>query len=225
MSKNKLNLVIDVLAYLVMVALASTGLTLAYGLPPGTGGRHGGGRGVLTLLGRSRHEWGDVHFHLAIALLVLVVLHLVLHWRWVANLLRAPLLIVLGLAAAGVLGAPWLIGVDGGAGSGKPAAAAEGGCDTCAAGCGTAAPAVDEQHGKGQGEDHGKDEGRLRGRNTLAEAAQNVGRPLPELLQALGLPATTAAATRLADVAQQKGQSMHDLRESIDKLRATPQAK
>ncbi|NQT50755.1 DUF4405 domain-containing protein [bacterium] len=225
MSKNKLNLIIDVLAYLGMVALASTGLILAYGLPPGTGGRHGGGRGVLTLLGRSRHEWGDVHFALAIALLVLVLLHLVLHWRWVANLLRAPLLIVLGLAAAGVLGAPWLIGVKGGTSGDRHAAAAEGGCDTCAAGCGTAAPAADEHHGKEHGEGHGKDEGWLRGRSTLAEAAQSVGRPLPELLQALGLPATTAPATRLADVAQQKSQSMHDLRESIDKLRAAPQAK
>ena len=53
MSKNKLHLLVDVLAYLVMLALTSTGLLLAYTMPPGTGCDHGGGEGALTLLGRS----------------------------------------------------------------------------------------------------------------------------------------------------------------------------
>ena len=52
MKKNKLNLVIDILAYLCMGALVSTGLLLLFRLPPGTGGRHSGEPG-LTRDGRT----------------------------------------------------------------------------------------------------------------------------------------------------------------------------
>jgi len=37
----------------------------------------------LDLLGWSRHEWGDLHFWLALVLVALVAMHLILHWDWV----------------------------------------------------------------------------------------------------------------------------------------------
>jgi len=150
MSRNKLNLVLDVVGYLLMVCLTATGVLLWKVLPPGTGGRHGGGRGVLTILGRSRHEWGDVHFYLALGLIAIVVLHLVLHWRWITNSLGALvrskasrkagagaggaiLLLALGIVGAGVVAAPWLIPVNDEAGGGRGGkgrgAAAD--CATC----------------------------------------------------------------------------------------------
>jgi len=57
-----------------------------YVLPPGSGGRGGGGRRVWGL---SRHEWGDIHFYLAVAAVLLLVVHLALHWAWVCRMVRA----------------------------------------------------------------------------------------------------------------------------------------
>lgn len=58
-------------------ALAGTGLLLRWRLPPGSRG----GRG-LTALGWDRHEWGDLHTWFAYGFLVLLVVHLLMHWRW-----------------------------------------------------------------------------------------------------------------------------------------------
>jgi len=81
--KTTVNLIVDVAILVLMLTLACTGLVVRYTLPPGSGG-HGGGRGLL-LWGMDRHEWGGVHFWLAVALLVLLVLHVALHWGWVCG--------------------------------------------------------------------------------------------------------------------------------------------
>ncbi len=129
MSKNKLNLLIDLLAYLGMVALVSTGLLLMYIMPPGTGGCHGEGGARVTLLSLSRHEWGTVHWYAAVALIVVASVHVILHWKWVTNTLggllkpsgatiarggvRGPLsLVVLGLIGGAAIAAPWVIGTE-----------------------------------------------------------------------------------------------------------------
>ena len=85
MSKNRLNFWIDILMFIDMLIISLIGLLIKYVLPPGTGGRHGGwGEGkALTFIGMSRHEWGDVHFILAIVLLALLVIHIILHWNWI----------------------------------------------------------------------------------------------------------------------------------------------
>ena len=72
------NFTIDVVTLVVMLAVAATGLVLRYVLPPGSRG----GRG-LQLWGLTRHEWGDVHFWLVVALGGLIVVHVTLHWTWV----------------------------------------------------------------------------------------------------------------------------------------------
>ncbi len=82
--------VVDVLNFVVFVCLAGTGILMRYVLPPGSGrGRGGGwgyhgGREVLTWLGMDRHEWGEIHFWLAVAMVVLIVVHLIQHGRWIA---------------------------------------------------------------------------------------------------------------------------------------------
>ena len=252
MSKNRLNLVVDTLAYVVMLGLAATGLLLAYVLPPGTGGRHGGGRGALTFLGRSRHEWGDIHWYLAIALLVLVVLHIVLHWKWVTNtigsLLRpasakkagagvggAVALLALGVVTAGVLAAPWLIKVQtstatgGGRGRGKGRAT----CDDCAADCASAGVAQEHEpkprgeHARGkhaEGE-HAHGEHDIRGKNTLAEAAAAAGVPVARLITELKLPANTDPNERLGHLRREHGFIMEDVRALVERLRNAPKTK
>ena len=53
-------------------------------LPPGTGHSH-------ALFGLGRHEYGDVHSTLAAAALILLLLHLVMHWSWICGVIARSL--------------------------------------------------------------------------------------------------------------------------------------
>ena len=73
---------------ILFLALAATGVILEWVLPHGSGGGGGrgfrGGRGsVDTFLDWSRHDWGDVHFWIAVSLVAGVLIHLLLHFGWI----------------------------------------------------------------------------------------------------------------------------------------------
>jgi hypothetical protein len=95
MKRPHLNALIDALAMLAFMILASTGFVLRYQLPPGSGeieGR-GMGRGAMQrsidlLWGWTRHEWGDFHYWIALGLLVVLSVHLFLHWKWIVCMVR-----------------------------------------------------------------------------------------------------------------------------------------
>lgn len=95
MKRTQLNFVIDATAFAAFFFLLSTGALLRYQLPPGSGGLHGRGAGqgeaqqqVLLLWGRTRHEWGDIHYWIACLLMAVLALHLFLHWEWVFCVVR-----------------------------------------------------------------------------------------------------------------------------------------
>jgi len=96
-SRPKINLAIDILVFISAVLLIATGFLLEYSLPPGSGrlGTEGFGVGlgglrrpILLLWGLTRHEWGNIHFYLAIAVMAALSLHLVLHWQWIACMVQ-----------------------------------------------------------------------------------------------------------------------------------------
>jgi len=93
----------NMLLWLLFCMLSGTGLLLAYRLPPGSRGGHG-----LSALGWTRHEWGDLHYWISLAFLVLIVIHMALHWRWfwqIASKRRAwPLLAGMGGGLALMIG-------------------------------------------------------------------------------------------------------------------------
>ena len=76
MSKSTTNFVVDAVAFAAFVLLGTTGAITRYVLPPGTG--H-----FSSLWGLDRHDWGGVHFWIAVVFLITLALHLVLHWRWI----------------------------------------------------------------------------------------------------------------------------------------------
>jgi hypothetical protein len=78
MNRTALNFVVDALTSLVMLAILATGLIIRFVLPPGSGSWH-------VVWGYNRHEWGDLHFWLALAMVFLVVVHVALHWSWVCT--------------------------------------------------------------------------------------------------------------------------------------------
>jgi hypothetical protein len=88
MKRVTLNFIVDLFSFIALLGLVCTGVIIKSVLPPGTGGRgrelHGG-RGteeVKSLLSMTRHEWGDIHFIIAVIFVVLMLVHLVLHWTW-----------------------------------------------------------------------------------------------------------------------------------------------
>lgn len=82
MDKSKVNLVIDALMFLCVMAMAGIGLLIKFVLLPGKDTWAAYGRKVeLFLFGMDRHQWGTIHFIIAFVFLGLLALHILLHWK------------------------------------------------------------------------------------------------------------------------------------------------
>ena len=112
---------LNLFSAIVFTAIAGTGVLNHWILPKGSN------RIRLTWLGFDRHVWSNFHFWLGVTFLVLLVLHLSLHWSWVRTCwsrfvgsLRSPLTWIVLLLMLALLVMPFLIpprGVGTGAGS------------------------------------------------------------------------------------------------------------
>jgi hypothetical protein len=71
------NIALDVLAYFSFCALVGTGLLLEFRLCEDAN---------ATILGLAAEDWRDIHEWVAYSFVVLVVLHLALHWAWIRKL-------------------------------------------------------------------------------------------------------------------------------------------
>lgn len=89
MKRTTVNFIIDFVAFLDLLALAFTGFIMRFILPPGSAGHGQGFRGgrpateAKYLLSMDRHQWGDIHFYLAVIFAVLMLIHIILHWTWI----------------------------------------------------------------------------------------------------------------------------------------------
>lgn len=85
----------NLLNLLLFLGLVGTGVVIKWVLPHG-GGQSGGrgmglGRGaggtargdVATFWTLGRHDWGEVHFWIAVAMLAGIAIHLLLHLGWI----------------------------------------------------------------------------------------------------------------------------------------------
>ncbi len=86
------NYILFVIMFLLAVFQALSGFILWIVLPHGQGYR--GGRG-LELVDNAfiwqRDTWIDLHDWTAVALLVMIVIHLVLHWKWIIYITKKAL--------------------------------------------------------------------------------------------------------------------------------------
>lgn len=80
MKRTHLNFAIDCLGFAGFVLLTATGVLMRYVLPPGSG--H-----WTTVWTLDRHEWGSIHFWIAVVFLAVLAAHLFLHWRWIVALM------------------------------------------------------------------------------------------------------------------------------------------
>ena len=78
MEKSKINYIVDVLMAISFFVAAITGLVMFFFLPSGV--QRGG---YQEFLGIIKHIWVDIHNWAGIILIILVIIHLILHWNWV----------------------------------------------------------------------------------------------------------------------------------------------
>lgn len=87
MNKPKINIVIDTLMFLCVMAIVGIGILIKFILLPGRETVAVYGRKVdLFLFGMDRHEWGTIHLAIAFAFLGLLTLHIILHWKMILML-------------------------------------------------------------------------------------------------------------------------------------------
>lgn len=97
MKRSNLNFIVDLISLITLIGMVCTGLVMKYVLPPGSGGCGGGFRGgrgqeqVRDLWSMTRHEWGYIHFDLAVLFAILMVVHIILHWTWIKSYVRCLL--------------------------------------------------------------------------------------------------------------------------------------
>jgi hypothetical protein len=89
MKRATINFIVDLISFCNLLGLAFTGSIMKWVLPPGTGGYGRGFRGgrgtaeIKYLWSMTRHEWGAIHFYLALLFVALMVVHIILHWTWI----------------------------------------------------------------------------------------------------------------------------------------------
>lgn len=78
MRKPAVNFLVDSLAFTSFIFLVSTGILMYWILPAG--------EGYLSVWGMNRHDWGEIHFWIAVSFLALIGTHLILHWSWITSM-------------------------------------------------------------------------------------------------------------------------------------------
>jgi hypothetical protein len=81
MRKYQRDFVVDGLVFTLFVLLVATGALMKFVLPKGSGES-------LAVWGLGRHDWGSVHFWIAVGLLSAIALHLLFHWSWISAVVR-----------------------------------------------------------------------------------------------------------------------------------------
>lgn len=85
-NKTKINLVIDAVMFIILMAMAGLGFLIKYVLVAGYK------RNILYesdlelyFLGLTRHEWGRIHLWLGFFFLILLVFHILFHWKMIGS--------------------------------------------------------------------------------------------------------------------------------------------
>jgi len=204
LKRTNVNFLVDALALVALVFLAATGALIRYVLPAGSG--H-----TRALWGLDRHGWGHVHFWIAIAFCVAVVVHLVLHWGWITCVVRwdtrgrskgrAVLALIAVIALLALAAAPFfgtVEEIEEGRRGGR-VGEREGG-------------PVEYENGDSEhrGEDHS-----IHGSMTLRDVQQLTGVPVDHIITTLRLPADVPRDERLGRLRRSYGFEIDDVRRAV----------
>ncbi len=126
MKRPLYNVLIDAISFLIFSLMIATGLILKFILPPGSGRieklLQGGKRAeIVTYFDLTRHEWGEIHFYISLIFLLLLLVHLILHWQWIKAMLwgtkenprplkRKLIILFCGIFLLICMAFPWIVG-------------------------------------------------------------------------------------------------------------------
>jgi len=89
MKRSNLNYLIDIIMFILMMAILGIGFLMKFVLITGQERWIRYGRNVdITFWGMDRHEWGMIHLILGLILIAVLILHLILHWRSIVKFFR-----------------------------------------------------------------------------------------------------------------------------------------
>lgn len=89
LNKSKFNLTIDIIMFIVMMAIAGIGFMIKYVLIAGFKRNDIYGiNNKLYYWGMDRHEWGNIHLILSFILLFLLLLHIIFHWNLIVCIFK-----------------------------------------------------------------------------------------------------------------------------------------
>lgn len=197
MKRTSLFFAIDVLAFVLFLLLTTTGILVRYTLPPGSG--H-----FRTLWGMDRHDWGQIHFWIAVVFLAALALHVFFHWKWVVSMVkgrpkqgsgkRVAIAAVSLLALGGLLALPFLAPIE---------------------------QSEEIPHKSRAGDDHGAVDNTITidGSMTLRDAEHQTGVPVRFILDELGLPSDVSTDEKLGQLKRTHGFELETVREIIEKHR------
>lgn len=80
--KHTQNVIVDLISLGCMLILMGTGFIMHYILPPKSHDK--------TVLDLTRHDWGDIHFWVALIFTGIIFYHLLLHLPWIKALFKKP---------------------------------------------------------------------------------------------------------------------------------------
>lgn len=193
------NFVVDIVAFTAFVLLTATGLVERYILPPGTGR-------FQSLWGMNRHQWGEVHFWIAMVLMGILSLHILLHWKWIVCVLRGRQTTASAWRFAfGLVGIVGLVGL------------------SLAPFLATVEPTGEAGRGRQQERHESRTNGSLvpvagveiRGSMTLAELEAATGVSATVIIDELGLPADVSREEKLGQLRRQFDFELDDIREIV----------
>lgn len=80
MKRTLLNLIVDLASAVLLLGMIVTGYIIWFPLPPGS-------ETTQSLWGLTRYSWGYVHAGISAGLLAVLLVHIVLHWKWMVSVI------------------------------------------------------------------------------------------------------------------------------------------
>jgi len=71
--------ILDLLSFVALTLMLSTGVFLKFTLPSRSGGNE--------VWGLTRHDWGNIHFYISVVFLLLMSAHLVAHAKFIKSVI------------------------------------------------------------------------------------------------------------------------------------------